>query len=174
MSYDGYGTVDDNNHNQHNQSHYHSYNYNQELLNSIYYNKNSKESYFEQCFEIIAKIGEGSFGEVFKVRCKEDGLLYAVKKSKKLFRSESYRQERLEEVKRYEQFSEHEHCIKLYKAWEQDDRLYMQMELCRENLENYLSRKCNIPESKIWSILLDLLLVRFIIEILFKKKKKSL
>lgn len=103
-------------------------------------------------------MGEGSFGEVFKVRSKEDGLLYAVKMSKQLYRSELYRQERLEEVRRYEQFSGHANCLKFYRAWEQDDRLYMQMELCRESLESYLARKRKIDEEKVWSILLDLLL----------------
>lgn len=129
-----------------------------ETINSPIYNRDNNETYFEQCFQTITKIGEGSFGEVFKVRSKEDGLLYAVKKSKQLFRSEHYRQERLEEVKRYEQFSGHEHCVTLYRAWEQDDRLYMQMELCKGSLESYLAKNKNLPESTIWSILLDLLL----------------
>lgn len=78
--------------------------------------------------------------------------------SKQLFRSDLYRQERLEEVRRYEQFSGHKNCLRFYRAWEQEDRLFMQMELCRESLDSYLQRKRNIPEEKIWSILLDLLL----------------
>lgn len=127
------------------------------LMSSVY-NHSSEETYFEQCFTKISKIGEGSFGEVFKVRSKEDGLLYAVKKSKQFFRSENYRNERLEEVKRYEQFSDNDNCVRLYKAWEQDDRLYMQMELCQESLDHYLGVRRKIPEEKIWSILLDLLL----------------
>ena len=32
-----------------------------------------------------AKLGEGSFGQVFKVRSKEDGKRYAVKKSRQKF-----------------------------------------------------------------------------------------
>lgn len=56
------------------------------------YNKNRLESYYEQCFEQISKIGEGSFGEVFKVRSRDDGQLYAVKISKSSFRNEAYRQ----------------------------------------------------------------------------------
>ncbi|XP_037937136.1 membrane-associated tyrosine- and threonine-specific cdc2-inhibitory kinase isoform X2 [Teleopsis dalmanni] len=116
------------------------------------------QTYFEQSFTCISKIGEGSFGEVFKVKSKEDGCMYAVKMSKQMFRSETYRQERLEEVRRYEQFSGHANCLRFYRAWEQCDRLYMQMELCQESLEHYLERKKEIPEEKIWSILLDLLL----------------
>lgn len=129
-----------------------------DILLSSHYSRDFTETYYDQCFETISKIGEGSFGEVFKVRSKEDGLLYAVKKSKQFFRSENYRQERLEEVRRYEQFSGHDHCVTLYKAWEQDDRLFMQMELCKGSLESYLAEKRNLPESTVWSILLDLLL----------------
>uniref|UniRef100_A0A1A9WLH8 Membrane-associated tyrosine- and threonine-specific cdc2-inhibitory kinase n=1 Tax=Glossina brevipalpis TaxID=37001 RepID=A0A1A9WLH8_9MUSC len=128
------------------------------LLLCTSYDPSVNETYFEQCFTCLAKIGEGSFGEVFKVQSKEDGLLYAVKMSKQLFRSELYRQERLEEVRRYEQFSGHANCVRFYRAWEQEDRLYMQMELCRESLERCLGRKRHISEDKIWSILLDLLL----------------
>lgn len=122
------------------------------------YRKELPESYFQQCFEIVSKIGEGSFGEVFKVRSKEDGQLYAVKKSKEYFRSKEYRRERLEEVKRYEEFSEHEHCVTMYKAWEQDYQLYMQMELCHGSLEGYVMENRKIAEPQIWSFLLDLLL----------------
>ena len=55
-----------------------------------------------QCFEVLGKIGEGSYAEaglrnmhtrsirqVFKVRSKDDGLLYAVKRSKRRFRGEN-------------------------------------------------------------------------------------
>lgn len=127
------------------------------MLASIYKPTN-KESYFEQCFEVLAKIGEGSFGEVFKVRSKEDGRLYAIKKSIQLYRGESYRQERLEEVRRYEQFSGHENCITLYQAWEQGDLLYMQLELCQGSLDSFLEQHNQMSEARIWNILVDLLL----------------
>ncbi|KAH8255892.1 hypothetical protein KR026_001289 [Drosophila bipectinata] len=117
----------------------------------------SDRSHFEQCFERLAKLGEGSFGEVFQVRDRSDGRLYAVKISKQLFRGEQYRAERLEEVRRYEEFSGHENCIRFIRAWEQYDRLYMQMELCRESLEQYLLRCRRVPEERIWQILLELL-----------------
>ncbi|KAH8415667.1 hypothetical protein KR222_008083, partial [Zaprionus bogoriensis] len=115
------------------------------------------ESHFEQCFERLAKLGEGSFGEVFQVRDRSDSRQYAVKISKQMFRGEQYRAERLEEVRRYEEFSGHENCIRFIRAWEQYDRLFMQMELCRESLEQYLYRCRYIPEDRIWHILLDLL-----------------
>uniref|UniRef100_A0A182YG92 Membrane-associated tyrosine- and threonine-specific cdc2-inhibitory kinase n=1 Tax=Anopheles stephensi TaxID=30069 RepID=A0A182YG92_ANOST len=125
---------------------------------SALYNRYKPETYYEQCFEQLTKVGEGSFGEVFKVRSRTDGRLYAVKKSKTYFRSTQCREMCLEEVRRYEQFSDHENCVKLYQAWEQDDRLYMQMELCRENLEVYAREQQKLPDERIWSIMLDLLL----------------
>jgi membrane-associated tyrosine- and threonine-specific cdc2-inhibitory kinase len=127
-------------------------------LFSPIYNKLKEETYFEQCFEQITKIGEGSFGEVFKALSKDDGQFYAIKKSKRFLRANGYRTERLEEVKRIEQFSEHEHCVTLYKAWEQNDCLYMQMELCKGSLEYYAMATKSIPEVMVWSCLLDLLL----------------
>lgn len=131
-------------------------------LSSSFYDKHRNESYFEQCFETITKLGEGSFGEVFKARCKDDGKLYAIKKTKQMYRSETYRRERLEEVKRYEQFSDNEHCVTLYKAWEQEDLLYMQIELCSCSVQDYVMEVVNVPESFVWSFLFDMLLVHYI------------
>lgn len=125
------------------------------------YRKEENLSYFEQQFVQISRLGEGSFGEVFKVRSKDDGKYYAVKRSKQYLRSENYRAERLEEVRRYEQFSNHENCITLHNAWEEDERLFMQMELCQGSLEDYAceyaKRGERIPEEDVWSFLLDLL-----------------
>lgn len=128
-------------------------------LFSSFYDKNKNDSYYEQCFETIHKLGEGSFGEVFKVRCKSDGRFYAIKKTKQIFRSENHRRERLEEVKRYEQFSGNEHCVTLYKAWEQDDLLFMQIELCWGSVEDYVEKIKQVDESFVWDFLLDMLLV---------------
>lgn len=129
------------------------------LLKSSIYRPYLRESYFEQCFEVVDRIGEGSFGEVFKVRSKEDGQLYAVKKSLQLYRGEQSRQEKIEEVRRYEQFSEHENCITLHNAWEQNDLLYMQLELCKCNLETYVMQtNVQLSETEVWNILVDLLL----------------
>lgn len=93
------------------------------------------------------------------MRSKDDGCFYAVKKAKCPYKSEKHREERLEEVRRHEQLSMNEHCVTLYYAWEQDAYLYMQMELCSNNLETFVVKQGSQSEEMVWSILVDLLLV---------------
>lgn len=62
----------------------------------------------------------------------------------------------------YEQLSQYEHCITLYKAWEQDDQLYMQFELCQGSLDEFVENyKNGLSESMVWNIFLDILLVNY-------------
>ena len=48
------------------------------LPSSKVYDSAKKVSYFEQAFKIEAKIGSGCFGNVYRVKSKEDGKQYAV------------------------------------------------------------------------------------------------
>ena len=58
------------------------------IASSKLYRPHLDDSYFKQCFEVEAKLGEGSFGEVFRVRSKEDGKVYACKRTLFRFRGE--------------------------------------------------------------------------------------
>ena len=100
-------------------------------LLSPHYNLRSGKSYFEQCFQLCDKLGEGSFGEVFKVQSREDGMMYAVKKSRQHFKGTQDRRQKLAEVERHEHLSHHPNCVKFHKAWEERDKLYIQTELCQ-------------------------------------------
>jgi membrane-associated tyrosine/threonine-specific cdc2-inhibitory kinase len=40
---------------------------------------------FNNEYDVISKLGEGSFGEAFKVRSRLDGNLYAIKKAKQKY-----------------------------------------------------------------------------------------
>ncbi|CAG2248043.1 PKMYT [Mytilus edulis] len=80
---------------------------------------NDRNLYFEQEFEIICKIGMGSFGEVYKVKSKEDGKLYAVKRSHERFRGDADRRRKLEEVAKHETLPPHPNCVTFYRAWEE-------------------------------------------------------
>lgn len=77
------------------------------------------------------KLGEGSFGIVYSVSSRDDGCMYAVKKSRQPFKGGRDRKQKLAEVEKHERLPHHPNCIKFYKAWEERQKLYIQTELCQ-------------------------------------------
>ncbi|NP_001405413.1 membrane-associated tyrosine- and threonine-specific cdc2-inhibitory kinase isoform 4 [Mus musculus] len=68
-----------------------------EPLQSPGYDPSRPESFFQQNFQRLSRLGHGSYGEVFKVRSKEDGRLYAVKRYMSPFRGPKDRTRKLAE-----------------------------------------------------------------------------
>ncbi|KAM4628457.1 membrane-associated tyrosine- and threonine-specific cdc2-inhibitory kinase [Discoglossus pictus] len=125
---------------------------------SILYDQSKGETFFKQCFQSICKLGRGSFGEVYKVRSREDGRLYAVKRSVSPFRGESDRQHKLQEVRKHERVGEHPNCLKFVRAWEEKRLLYLQTELCANSLQHYCEDLGGpLPPRQIWNVTCDLL-----------------
>lgn len=128
------------------------------LLNSQVYDSGKKVSYFEQAFVIESKIGAGCFGNVYRVRSKDDGQLFAVKIARDKYRGVSDRREKLEEVRKHQYLLPHTNCVHFYQSWEENGRLYQQFELCDKSLNELSEEKHELPEKLIWSYLVDLLL----------------
>jgi len=126
------------------------------LISKIYDLKKHR-SFFDQCFIVEGNLGCGSFGKVYKVKSKEDGKYYAVKKSREKFKGHSDRVRKLEEVAKHEELPDHRNFVKFYRAWEERQRLYIQIELCQMSLSTYAEKHHNIPEEVIWQFLIDLL-----------------
>lgn len=124
---------------------------------SPHYQPSSHRSYFEQCFDVIEKLGEGSFGEVFKVRSRDDRRLYAVKRSRERFRGSWDRRQKLEEVEKHEGLPAHPNCLVFLNAWEERGHLYIQTELCQMSLSQFADLYGRVPEARVWEILVDLL-----------------
>jgi len=57
-----------------------------------------KQNRLNTDFEVICKIGEGTFGEAFKVRSRIDERTYAIKKSKESYMGFKDREGKLAEV----------------------------------------------------------------------------
>ncbi|KAK4030399.1 membrane-associated tyrosine- and threonine-specific cdc2-inhibitory kinase isoform X2 [Daphnia magna] len=128
------------------------------LICSPHYNLSKEDTFFRQCFEIQANIGSGSFGDVFRVRSKEDGRMYAVKRSRVPFRGTTDRKEKLEEVRKMESLPHHPNCVRFYQAWEENQFLYIQLELCQSSLSEISEQQHELPEPLIWDYMIDLLL----------------
>jgi len=125
-------------------------------LHSSVYDDRKSESYFEQAFSIERKIGAGCFGTVYKVRCKEDNKLYAVKIAKQMYKGQSDRNQKLEEVRKHQFLPPHSNLVRFYKSWEERARLYQQFELCKTSLQD-LGADGRLSEDEIWSYMVDLL-----------------
>jgi len=119
---------------------------------------NFDKLYFDQCFTRLSFLGTGSFGHVVKVQSREDGMLYAIKKSRQRFRNDHDRSIQLEEVNKNEQIAIHRNCVRFYKAWEECDYLYIQSELCEMSLKDYTESVQVISEKEIWYMINNLCL----------------
>ncbi len=113
-------------------------------------------------FEVLIKLGEGSFGKVLKVRSKINNKIYAMKKiniSEIEKSNQKAYQLTINEVKFLEGLS-HPHIIKYYKNFQEGEFLYIIIEyVANGHMEGYISayKKFNkqIPEEIIWNIFLQ-------------------
>ena len=109
-------------------------------------------------FDYICQIGEGTFGVVHKAKCREDGIVYAVKRSRVPFRTSRQRDRALDEALMWEKVGDCPYLVPLYRAWQEDCTLCLQLQLCvggnlKDHVETY--RPQQPPESIIWLWLRD-------------------
>lgn len=69
-----------------------------------------------------------------QVQSKEDGRLYAVKRSAHRFRGTVERNRSVKEARNHERLVPHPHILNFVAAWEECGRLYIQTELCHTSL----------------------------------------
>ena len=73
-----------------------------------------------------------SFGEVYRVRSRVDGVEYAVKCTRHRFKGHAHRDRYLQEVKALAKVCNSDseevlHIVRYHQAWIEDERLYMQV-----------------------------------------------
>ncbi|KAF8384196.1 wee-1.3 [Pristionchus pacificus] len=125
-------------------------------IESEHYDTSKRATYFEQCFIIQTKLGEGSFGEVFQAKSREDNKLYAVKRAIEPYRSTSDRALKLREVQKHEELTPHPNLVYFHRAWEERGRLYIQTELCTASLADICKYDAP-PKNEIWDIFYDVI-----------------
>eukprot|EP01031_Cornospumella_fuschlensis_P026185 gene26185-31619_t len=81
-------------------------------------------------FQEIACIGEGNFSQVFAVRHRLDGSLYAIKKNKVGIQTENHLRYLLRETNALAALRGQRGIIGYYGVWVEEGVLYIQMELC--------------------------------------------
>ncbi|XP_074875002.1 membrane-associated tyrosine- and threonine-specific cdc2-inhibitory kinase, partial [Buteo buteo] len=122
------------------------------------YDPTRPQSFFRQCFQVLGRLGRGSFAEVYKVRSRDDGRLYAIKRTRRPFRGPRHRRRALAEAARHRRVGQHPHCLPLLWGWEEGGHLYLQTHICPAGNLRQIWGDRAVPEWRLWGYLWDLLL----------------
>ncbi|CAD5218825.1 unnamed protein product [Bursaphelenchus okinawaensis] len=130
---------------------------------SIHYSPNKLDNYLDQVFIKVGALGNGSFGNVYCMMSRDDHKYYAVKCSQNNYRCRRDRVEKQREVMFLERLN-HLNVVRFYSAWEENDLLYIQTELCEKSLQAFiLDTDGKVPEGTVWNAFVDMLhAVRYI------------
>jgi len=107
-------------------------------LYSFVVEEKTKRNIFEDEFAHHRLVGRGAFFEVYRVRERKTGKLFAIKKSQKAFRGKKDREQYLQEVRMISILGPHPHIIQYYRAWQKELHFFVQMECCASNLSDFI------------------------------------
>ncbi|CAO1622941.1 unnamed protein product [Sympodiomycopsis kandeliae] len=116
---------------------------------------------FESNFVQLSILGSGEFSEAVKAEEKSTGHVFAVKRMKRRFTGPKDRLRHLEEVDILRHLGSHSNVISLADAWEEDNHLFIQTELCPLGtlsffLEGYGYLVGHLDEPRLWKVLAEL------------------
>ncbi|XP_044260912.1 wee1-like protein kinase [Tribolium madens] len=87
-------------------------------------------SRYHQEFLELELIGSGQFGSVYKCVNRLDGCIYAIKKSTKPVAGSVFEKTALNEVYAHAVLGKHQHVVRYYSAWAEDNHMVIQNEYC--------------------------------------------
>ncbi len=108
-------------------------------------------------FEFLSKLGQGSFGVVYKVRRKADKGIYVMKQINIAQMNAHLRKEALNEVKILSSL-DNAYIVKYYESFLEKNFLNIVMEYCEGgDLANLIKNSLKaLPESKVWKFLIQI------------------
>lgn len=85
---------------------------------------------YHQEFHEVGLIGTGEFGSVYKCINRLDGCVYAIKKSIRPVAGSVNEKNALNEVYAHAVLGKHQHVVRYYSAWAEDNHMIIQNEYC--------------------------------------------
>lgn len=108
-------------------------------------------SRFSSDFEELSQLGTGSFGTVYECMSRLDGCMYAIKTAKRKAKGNADKSRMLKEVYALAALRDLTdigtfHIVRYHQAWMEEERLFIQMELCtgtlQEEIQSGLLMQC--------------------------------
>lgn len=90
---------------------------------------------------------------------RDDGCRYAVKRLRTPYRGAGDRRSKIREVEKHEKLPSHPNLVSFNMAWEEDNVLYIQTELCVGSLAMAAKSRRILLKAHMWDILRDALKV---------------
>ena len=106
-------------------------------------------------YEILCKIGQGSFGTVFKVKRKIDRAILVIKLIKITTLSKKNQQDSLHEVNILSSLN-CPYIVKYYDSFVENSTLYIVMEYCEKGDLSQILKKQQLQEQKIWKFFIQI------------------
>ena len=112
--------------------------------------RSDKKSLFNDNYEIIENLGSGHFGTVYKCKNKFDGLIYAIKVLNTVTKTAINEAQALASLN---VMYESTHIVRYFSSWKEDQTVYIVMEMCSKNLEQWSHQTPKIDEKMIRKII---------------------
>lgn len=110
---------------------------------------------YQNHFEFLGLIGATKLSEVFKVRHRQTNEIFAVKRSRKHFRSKLQRERCLREIRAVAQLPAHQNIVAQYRAWQEGGHFYIQMDYCEGGSLHHRIHAPNaqpLSDEEVWNV----------------------
>lgn len=112
--------------------------------------RSERMSLFNENYEILENLGSGHFGTVYKCKNRFDGLIYAIKVLNTATKTAINEAQALASLN---VMYESTHIVRYFSSWKEENTVYIVMEMCSKNLEQWGQQTPKIDEKMIRKII---------------------